>query len=66
MDTWIAALDPDPLVELLRSLGEAREAGLHEPEAMALATATPDGVVTSQRSASGVNVSGYAVIASPT
>ncbi len=43
MDTWIAALDPDPLVELRRSLEEAREAGLHEPEAMALATATRAG-----------------------
>ena len=43
MDTWIAALDPDPLVELRRWLEEAREAGLHEPEAMALATATPAG-----------------------
>ena len=43
MDTWIAALDTDPLVELRRWLDEAREAGLHEPEAMALATATPSG-----------------------
>ena len=43
MDTWIAALDADPLVELRRWLYEAREAGLHEPEAMALATATPAG-----------------------
>jgi pyridoxamine 5'-phosphate oxidase len=43
MDTWIEALDADPLVELRRSLQEARDAGLHEPEAMALATATPAG-----------------------
>jgi pyridoxamine 5'-phosphate oxidase len=43
MDTWIAGLDADPLVELRRWLEEAREAGLHEPEAMALATATPWG-----------------------
>jgi len=43
MDTWIAALDPDPLIELRRWLEEARAAGLHEPEAMALATATPAG-----------------------
>ncbi len=43
MDTWIAGLDADPLVELRRWLEEAREAGLHEPEAMALATATPAG-----------------------
>ena len=43
MDTWIAALDADPLVELRRWLEEARAAGLHEPEAMALATATPAG-----------------------
>ncbi len=43
MDTWLASLDADPLVVLARWLEEAREAGLHEPEAMALATATPSG-----------------------
>ena len=43
MDTWIEALDEDPLVEVERWLGEARAAGLHEPETMALATATPSG-----------------------
>ena len=43
MDTWLEALDADPLVELRRWLEEARAAGLHEPEAMALATATPAG-----------------------
>ena len=43
MDTWIGGLDADPLVELGRWLDEARRAGLHEPEAMALATSTPAG-----------------------
>lgn len=43
MDAWIEALAADPLVELGRWLEEARAAGLHEPEAMALATATPAG-----------------------
>jgi pyridoxamine 5'-phosphate oxidase len=36
-------LDPDPVVQLRRWLAEAREAGIELPEAMALATATPDG-----------------------
>lgn len=43
MDTWIDGLDPDPVVELRRWLDEAREAGLHEPDAMTLATSTPSG-----------------------
>lgn len=43
MDTWIQGLDADPLAELGRWLDEAREAELHEPDAMALATATPTG-----------------------
>ena len=43
MDTWIGGLDADPLVELGRWLDEARRAGLHEHEAMALATSTPAG-----------------------
>ena len=43
MDTWIASLDADPIVELRRWLEEARAGGLYEPEAMALATATPAG-----------------------
>ena len=39
-----AAADADP-IELFRSwLGIAEEAGIHEPNAIALATATPDGV----------------------
>jgi pyridoxamine 5'-phosphate oxidase len=42
-DAWLDALDPDPRVSLAAWLGEARTAGLHEPEAAALATATPDG-----------------------
>jgi pyridoxamine 5'-phosphate oxidase len=37
-------LDPDPVVQLQRWLGEAREAGVELPEAMTLATATHDGV----------------------
>jgi pyridoxamine 5'-phosphate oxidase len=37
-------LDPDPLVQLGRWLAEAEQAGVPEPTAMALATATPDGV----------------------
>jgi len=36
--------DPDPLVTFARWFAEARRAGVHEPEAMTLATATPDGV----------------------
>ena len=43
MDAWIEGLDADPLAELGRWLDEAREAALHEPDAMALATATPAG-----------------------
>ena len=43
-DPWLDALDPDPRVSLAAWLGEARAAGLHEPEAAALATATRDGV----------------------
>jgi pyridoxamine 5'-phosphate oxidase len=44
VDTWIAGLDADPLVELRHWLDEARRADLHEPEAMALATSTPTGI----------------------
>lgn len=44
MDDWLASLDPDPLVVLTSWLEDARAAGLHEPEAAALATATADGV----------------------
>jgi pyridoxamine 5'-phosphate oxidase len=36
-------LDPDPVAQLRRWLDEAREAGIDLPEAMTLATATPDG-----------------------
>ena len=42
-DAWLDALDPDPWVTLALWLGEARAAGLHEPEGAALATATTDG-----------------------
>ena len=37
-------LDPDPLVQLGRWLAEAEQSGVPEPTAMALATATPDGI----------------------
>lgn len=43
MDDFLDELDPDPDTQLDRWLADARAAGLHEPEAMALATATPDG-----------------------
>ena len=43
MDRWIESLGEDPLAALAAWLEEARDAGLHEPEAAALATATPDG-----------------------
>lgn len=36
-------LDPDPLRQFRRWFDEAREAGVEVPEAMALATSTPDG-----------------------
>ena len=42
-DAWLDALDPNPWSTLAAWLGEARAAALHEPEAAALATATPDG-----------------------
>jgi len=44
MDDWLESLDPDPLRVLETWLAEARDAGLHEPDAAALATATADGV----------------------
>jgi pyridoxamine 5'-phosphate oxidase len=43
-DAWLDALDPDPRGSLAAWLAEARAAGFHEPEAAALATATPHGV----------------------
>jgi pyridoxamine 5'-phosphate oxidase len=39
----VRELDPDPLQQFERWFAEAREAGFAVPEAMALATATPDG-----------------------
>jgi len=42
-DAWLDTLDPNPWSTLAAWLGEARAADLHEPEAAALATATPDG-----------------------
>jgi pyridoxamine 5'-phosphate oxidase len=43
MDAWLVGLDDNPVTELRGWLDEAREASLHEPEAMALATAEPSG-----------------------
>lgn len=43
MDGWLESLDADPRQTLARWLAEAREAGLFEPEAAALATATAAG-----------------------
>ena len=43
MELTEADLDPDPLRQFESSFAAAREAGLRAPEAMALATATPDG-----------------------
>ena len=37
-------LDPDPLRQFERWFEDAREQGAFEPHAVALATATPDGV----------------------
>ena len=38
-----SALDPDPLAQFHAWLEEAAQTGLRAPEAMALATATPEG-----------------------
>jgi pyridoxamine 5'-phosphate oxidase len=43
VDAWLESLEADPLTALAGWLAEARLAGLHEPEAAALATSTPDG-----------------------
>ncbi|MDQ5821634.1 MAG: pyridoxal 5'-phosphate synthase, partial [Actinomycetota bacterium] len=43
MELDAADLDPDPLRQFESWFAAAREAGLRAPEAMALATATPDG-----------------------
>ena len=43
VDAWLEDLGDDPLATLAAWLEEARARGLHEPEAAALATATPDG-----------------------
>jgi pyridoxamine 5'-phosphate oxidase len=42
-DAWLDGLDPDPWAALATWLGDAREAGLNEPDGAALATATSDG-----------------------
>lgn len=43
MDPFLEALDDDPLITLERWLEEATDAGLFEPDAAALATATREG-----------------------
>jgi pyridoxamine 5'-phosphate oxidase len=43
VDPWLKSLDDDPRVTVAGWLAEARDAGLFEPEAAALATSTPDG-----------------------
>ena len=43
MDAWLEELGEDPLAVLARWLAEARDAELFEPEAVTLATSTPDG-----------------------
>lgn len=42
-DSWLDSLGRDPWTPVALWLRDAREAGLHEPEGAALATATPDG-----------------------
>ena len=44
-------LEPDPLTMFRRWLGEAVAAGLHEPNALVVATATPDTKVSGQSAA---------------
>ena len=44
MDPWLDALDPDPVAQFDAWFAEAVAAGVPSPEAMTLATATPDGV----------------------
>lgn len=43
MDDFAASLDPDPGAQFGRWFAEAAAAGVVQPEAMTLATATPDG-----------------------
>ncbi len=43
MDAFLESLDPDPVAQFVVWFDEARGAGLWEPEAAALATATADG-----------------------
>jgi pyridoxamine 5'-phosphate oxidase len=54
-------LDPDPLAQFLRWFDEARRAGAFEPDAVALATATPDGAPSARMVLSkGVDARGVA------
>src|SRR3954470_1236688 len=39
----VASVDPDPVRQFERWLGEARDAGVRQPEAMTVATVTADG-----------------------
>jgi pyridoxamine 5'-phosphate oxidase len=43
VDPWLESLGADPLTALAEWLADASHAGLHEPEAAALATSTPEG-----------------------
>jgi pyridoxamine 5'-phosphate oxidase len=43
VDSWLESLGADPVATLRQWLAEARAAELFEPEAVALATSTPDG-----------------------
>jgi pyridoxamine 5'-phosphate oxidase len=43
VDTWLDSLGTEPLATIRAWLAEARAAALFEPDAAALATATPDG-----------------------
>jgi pyridoxamine 5'-phosphate oxidase len=42
------AVDPDPFAQFARWYDEARREGVHQPEAMTIATATPDGRVSAR------------------
>lgn len=42
------AVVPDPFAQFARWYDEARHAGVHQPEAMTIATATPDGRVSAR------------------
>jgi pyridoxamine 5'-phosphate oxidase len=58
-------LDPDPLRQFESWFAAAREAGVRAPEAMALATATPDGAPSARMVLlKGVDARGFAFFTS--